>query len=114
MKKLFVFLLLILLAAPACAAPDDPEAFAEWFIRQNFEGQEYYEWAAIFNALTDGIDRSREVRDPVKSPVYVAILSGTKYHTKESCSALKNASTVLKMDKAEAMERGFEKCGKCK
>lgn len=101
------------LAVPAAAAPDDPEAFADWFIQQNFQGQEYYQWAAVLQALTDGIDRSREAHSPIVEPVYVAILTGAKYHTTESCSALKRASKVLKLDIEEAQERGFEACSKC-
>lgn len=113
MKKVILIILLLALSAPAAAAPEEPSAFAEWFVAQGFEGQEYYEWAAIFRALTDGIDRTRTAHGEVVNPVYVAILSGTKYHVTESCSALKNASTVLELDEAEAVERGFEKCGRC-
>ena len=113
MKRIVALALFLAMAAPAIAAPDEPSAFAEWFIAQGFEGQEYYEWDAIFRALTDGINRSRQAVMEVVNPVYVAILSGTKYHVTESCSALKNASTVLELDLVEAKERGFEKCGRC-
>lgn len=115
MKKFIIFLLLIVLAVPAAAsaAPEDPEAFADWFVAQGFDGQEYYQWAAILNALTDGIDRSREAQMEIKAPVYVAILTGTVYH-KEDCAALKNSSRVLELDLAEAQERGFEACSRCK
>lgn len=98
---------------PAAAAPDDPEDFADWFIAQNFQGQEYYQWTAVLQSLTDGIDRSREAHGPIVEPVYVAILTGVKYHTTEDCSALKLASRVLTLDIEEAQERGFEACSKC-
>ena len=100
-------------AAPAMAAPDEPEAFADWFIEQKFEGQEYYQWIAILESLIDGIDRSREAQSPIVEPVYVAILTGTKYHSTENCSALKRASRVLELDLTEAQERGFEACSRC-
>ena len=103
-----------MLATPAVAAPDDPEVFADWFLQQDFQGQEYSQWAAIFEALTDGIDRSREARSPIVEPVYVAIISGAKYHTTESCSALRNSPKVLELDLTEAQERGFEPCSRCK
>lgn len=113
-RYIAAFLLLIALAAPAAAAPDDPEAFADWFIEQDFQGQEYYQWTAVLQSLTDGIDRSREAHGPIVEPVHVAIISGVKYHTTKSCSALKNASKVLTMDIGEAEERGFEACSRCK
>lgn len=113
MKRIVALALFLAMAAPAIAAPDEPSAFAEWFVAQGFEGQEYYKWQAIFSALIDGRDRSREAHMPISTPVFVAITSGTKYHVKESCSALKNASTVLELDLVEATERGFEKCGRC-
>ena len=103
----------LLIATPAVAAPESPEEFADWFIEQGFEGQEYYEWAAVFGALTDGINRSREPIMEIKDPVYVAIRTGTRYHN-ENCTALKNASKVLTLDKVEATERGFEACKNCK
>ena len=105
-------MLFVTIAAPAAAAPSDPEAFADWFVAQDFEGQEYYQWAAILNALTDGIDRSREARTDIKTPVYVAILTGTVYHNQD-CTALKNSSRILELDLLEAQERGFEACSKC-
>lgn len=115
MKRILLFLLLLLLVVPgALAAPDDPEAFADWFVAQGFEGQEYHQWAAVLASLIDGIDRSREVCYPVEDPVYVAIISGVKYHVQEECMALKQASKVLEMDVIEAQERGFELCRKCK
>lgn len=101
------------MAAPAVAAPEDPEGFSDWFVEQNFQGQEYHQWAAVLASLIDGIDRSREAHCPIVEPVYVAIISGVKYHTAESCSALKRASKVLKLDIEEAQERGFEACGRC-
>ena len=101
------------LAVPAAAAPDTPDAFADWFVQQGFEGQEYHKWAAVLSSLIDGIDRSREAHCPIVEPVYVAILSGAKYHTTKSCSALKNASRVLELDITEAQERGFEACSRC-
>lgn len=113
-KHIAALLLLMVLAVPAAAAPDDPEAFADWFIAQEFSGQDYYKWAAVLSSLTDGIDRSREAHSPIVEPVYVAILTGEKYHTTEHCSALKNASRVLELDLSEARERGFEACGRCK
>lgn len=112
MKKILVFLLLIALAVPAVAAPSDPEAFADWFVAQGFEGREYYQWAAILDALTDGIDRSREAHQEIKTPVFVAILTGTVYHNQD-CTALKNSSRILELDLLEAQERGFEACKKC-
>ena len=36
--------------------------------------------------------------------------SGTKYHSKPSCSGMKNPSKVTK---EEAIQRGFEPCKKC-
>ena len=102
----------LLLAAPAAAAPESPDEFADWFIEQGFEGQDYYKWAAVFGALTDGINRSREPVMEIKDPVYVAIRTGTKYH-KQDCSSLKNSSLVLTLDKDEALQRGFEACKKC-
>lgn len=113
MKRIVALILFLALAVPAIAAPDNPTDFADWFIAQGFEGQEYYKWQAIFSALIDGRDRSMEAHMPISTPVFVAITSGTKYHVKESCSALKNASTVLELDLVEAKERGFEKCGRC-
>ena len=113
MKRIVAFVIFVALASPAIAAPDEPEAFADWFVAQDFTEQEHYKWAAIFGALTDGINRSRQAVMEIINPVYVAILSGTKYHVTESCSALKNASTVLELDLVEATERGFEKCGRC-
>ena len=107
-------LLLALLWVPAAAAPDDPVAFAEWFVEQDFQGAEYHQWAAVLAALIDGIDRSREAKLPIEQPVYTAILSGTKYHTNEACSALRNASKILTMDIKEAKGRGFEACSRCK
>ena len=107
-------LLLALLWVPAAAAPDDPVAFAEWFVEQDFQGAEYHQWTAVLAALIDGIDRSRETKLPIEQPVYTAILSGTKYHTSEACSALKNASKILMMDIEEAKGRGFEACSRCK
>ena len=101
-------------AAPAMAAPDEPEAFADWFIEQKFEGQEYYQWIAILESLIDGIDRSREAQSPIVDPVYVAILTGDKYHVTKSCSALKRASRVLELDISEAIQRGFNNCERCK
>ena len=98
---------------PAAAAPDDPEEFSDWFIAQNFQGQEYYQWTAVLQSLTDGIDRSREAHDPIVEPVYVAILTGDKYHTTENCTALKRASRVLELNITEAQERGFEACSRC-
>ena len=106
--------MLMALAVPAAAAPDDPEAFSDWFVQQNFQGQEYHQWAAVLSSLVDGIDRSREAHLPIVEPVYVAIISGAKYHTTQSCSALKNASKVLELDITEAQERGFEKCSRCR
>lgn len=102
------------LSVPAAAAPDDPEAFADWFVNQNFQGQEYHQWAAVLEALTDGIDRSREAHSPIVEPAYVAILTGDKYHLTKSCPALKRASRVLELDLTEAQERGFEACSRCK
>lgn len=98
---------------PAAAAPDDPEEFSDWFIAQNFQGQEYHQWAAVLSSLIDGIDRSREAHLPIVEPVYVAILTGVKYHSTESCSYLKRASRVLELDLTEAQERGFEACSRC-
>ena len=106
--------LLIAMPVSAIAAPDDPEAFADWFVQQNFQGREYHQWKAVFEALTDGKDRSREAHRPIVDSVYVAIVSGDKYHVSESCRGLANASFVLEMDMAEAQERGFEVCSKCK
>ena len=103
-----------MLAAPAMAAPDDPEAFADWFVSQQFEGKEYYQWLAILSALTDGIDRSREAKMPIDNPVYVAILTGTKYHIDENCTALKQNSRVLRLDLNDALDRKFNQCKKCK
>lgn len=103
-----------MLAVPAEAAPDDPEAFSEWFVQQNFQGQEYHQWAAVLASLIDGIDRSREAHLPIVEPVYVAIITGDKYHSTESCSALKRASRVLELDLTEAQKRGFEACSRCK
>lgn len=48
----------------------------------------------------------------VEDPVYVAIRTGTKYH-KQDCSLLKNSSLVMELDKAEALQRGFEACKIC-
>ena len=112
-RILLPLLVFLLLAIPAAAAPDDPVAFADWFVAQGFEGQAYHQWAAILDALTDGIDRSRELRMTIETPVYVAILTGTVYH-REDCPALKRASRVLELDLAEAQERGFEACERCK
>ena len=112
MKKATILLLMLMLAAPALAAPNTPEEFSDWFIAQEFKGQDYHQWAAILNALTDGIDRSREARQEIKTPVYVAILTGTVYHN-ESCPSLSRASRVLELDLAEAQERGFEECKIC-
>lgn len=112
MKRLFLFFLLFMLAVPAIAAPDNPEEFSDWFIAQGFDGQAYHQWAAILNALVDGLDRSREARLEIQSPVYVAILTGTVYHT-ENCASLKRASRVLEMDMLEAQERGFNACSRC-
>lgn len=112
MKKATILLLMFMLAAPALAAPNTPEEFSDWFVAQEFEGQDYHQWAAILNALTDGIDRSRETRMKIKVPVYVAILTGTVYHN-DSCTSLKKASRVLELDLAEAQERGFEACSRC-
>ena len=103
-----------MLAAPAAAAPDEPEAFADWFVEQGFEGQEYYQWLSVLESLIDGIDRSREARDPIVEPVYVAILTGDKYHSTKSCTALKRASRILELDINEAQERSFQKCERCK
>lgn len=111
-RYIAAFLLLLMLAASAAAAPDNPETFADWFIEQNFQGQEYYQWAAVLDALTDGIDRSREARMDIKTPVFVAILTGTVYHNQD-CTALKNSSRILELDLLEAQERGFEACRKC-
>lgn len=110
---IIALLLLMVLAVPAAAAPDDPEAFADWFIQQGFQGQEYYQWVAVLESLIDGIDRSREAQSPIVEPVYVAILTGDKYHSTESCSALKRASRVLELDLTEAQKRGFEACSRC-
>lgn len=113
MKRLFLILsLLSLLTSPAVAAPDTPEEFSDWFVAQEFDGQNYHQWAAILNALTDGIDRSREARMEIKTPVSVAILTGTVYHNKD-CASLSKASRVLVLDLAEAQERGFEACSRC-
>lgn len=112
-RILLLLLVVLILAVPAAAAPDDPVAFADWFVDQGFEGQAYHQWAAILDALTDGIDRSREARMPIETPVYVAILTGTVYH-KADCPALKRASRILELDLAEAQERGFEPCERCK
>lgn len=112
-RILLPLFVILILAVPAVAAPDDPVAFADWFVVQGFEGQTYHQWAAILDALTDGIDRSREPRMAIKTPVYVAILTGTVYH-REDCPALKRASRVLELDLAEAQERGFEACERCK
>ena len=49
-----VLLLLLTLFVPAIAAPDTPEEFSNWFIQQDFPKNEYYQWAAIFEALIDG------------------------------------------------------------
>lgn len=113
MKKWILFILMVFVFSPALAAPDTPEAFADWFIAQSFEGQDYYAWEAIFNALTDGIDRSREASMPVENPVFVAILTGTKYHSDENCPSLVNADRILTLDSEEAKERGFEACKRC-
>lgn len=102
----------LLMATPAVAAPESPEEFADWFIEQGFEGQDYHKWAAVFGALTDGINRSRKPIMEVEDPVYVAIRTGTKYH-KQDCSLLKNSSLVMELDKAEALQRGFEACKIC-
>ena len=112
MKKLILLFLLCMLASPAAAAPDDPEAFSDWFVAQESKAQDYHQWAAILNALTDGIDRSREAKQEIKTPVYVAILTGTVYHN-ESCSSLSRASRVLELDLLEAQERGFGACSRC-
>lgn len=113
MRILLPLFVILILAVPAVAAPDDPVAFADWFVAQDFEGQAYHQWAAILDALTDGIDRSRELRMTIETPVYVAILTGTVYH-REDCPALKRASRVLELDLTEAQERGFEACERCK
>lgn len=113
MKRIIAFLLLIALAAPAAAAPNDPEAFADWFVQQGFEGQEYYQWEAVLSSLIDGIDRSREAKSPIKNPVFVAIITGKKYHSTSGCSGLNNASNILILDIYEAKERGFEACSQC-
>lgn len=112
-RKIVVCILLMALAVPAEAAPDTPEEFSDWFVHQNFQGQEYHQWAAVLSSLIDGIDRSREAHLPIVEPVYVAIISGVKYHTTEDCSALKLASRVLELDLTEAQERGFEACSRC-
>lgn len=104
---------LIAISAQAETVSQQAEAFADWFVAQQFEGHDYYIWKSVFDALTDGIDRSREAKMKIETPVYVAILTGTKYHTTESCSAFKNATRVLEMDEAEAAERGFKECTKC-
>lgn len=112
-RILLPLFVILILAVPAAAAPNDPVAFADWFVVQGFEGQTYHQWAAILDALTDGIDRSREPRMAIETPVCVAILTGTVYH-REDCPALKRASRVLELDLAEAQERGFEACERCK
>lgn len=89
------------------------EEFSDWFVQQNFQGQEYHQWVAVLSSLIDGIDRSREAHGPIVEPVYVAILTGTKYHSTESCPALKRASRVLELDLTEAQKRGFEACSRC-
>ena len=112
-RHIAALLILLALAVPAAAAPDDPEEFSDWFAAQNFQGQEYYQWTAVLQSLTDGIDRSREAHGPIVEPVHVAIRTGVKYHTAEDCSALKLASRVLTLDIEEALARGFEACSKC-
>lgn len=111
-KYIVTLIAFLLAAAPAIAAPETPSEFADWFIEQGFEGQEYYEWVAVLDALVDGIDRSREPAMEVNDPVYVAIRTGTKYH-KQGCSSLKTSTKVLELDRAEALERGFEACSRC-
>lgn len=113
MRLLSLCLMLLAFAFPATAAPSSPEAFSDWFIKQDFEGQEYYQWAAILNALTDGIDRSRDPRLEIQTPVSVAILTGSKFHDSSSCAGLRNASRILTLDLVEAVERGFTPCSEC-
>ena len=113
MKKWILLLLMVFSVSTALAAPETPEAFADWFVEQGFDGRDYYAWKAVFNALTDGIDRSREASMPVEHPVFVAILTGTKYHSDESCPSFGNADRVLTLDVEEAKERGFEACKRC-
>ena len=113
LKKLVPLLLFIAIPTNTAAAPNDPEEFSNWFIKQGFQGEEYYQWAAVFEALIDGKDRSREIHYPVVESVYVAIITGDKYHTTEKCYTLLNSSFILEMDISEAQERGFEKCSRC-
>lgn len=92
---------------------DKPGAFAEWFLYEEWSERDLHAWKAVFDALFDGIDRNFFPKIEVVNPVYVANLTGTKYHLSESCSSLNNASSILELDIAEAIERGFEKCGRC-
>ena len=71
------------------------------------------EWYMYLSIIIDGVDRSLPSRQGIKTPVYVAITSGKRFHANSSCSALKQAAEVIKMDKAEALERGFKPCNVC-
>ena len=93
---------------------DKPGAFAEWFLGEEWTQKERHAWKAVFNALFDGIDRSTTLKRDILVPVYVAYVSGKKYHSDPSCSHLANAYDVLEMDRLEAAQRGFHKCNTCK
>lgn len=92
---------------------DVPGAFAKWFLYEEWSERDLHAWRAVFDALFDGIDRSFFPKIEVVNPVYVANLTGTKYHLSESCSSLNNASCILELDVTEAITRGFDQCKKC-
>lgn len=63
------------------------------------------------NSYNGAGDESRVSGNRKLQTVYIAPLSGSKYHLNERCRGLKKATSVSGLSLAEALAQGYELCG---
>lgn len=66
---------------------------------------------AVANQFEGGGDNSTSSDSADYQTVYIAPLSGTKYHLDERCRGLKKAASVEALTLEEAMAQGYDLCG---
>lgn len=97
---------------------DEAKDFAQverqglWGLPSAFESLDDGDSAnAVANQFEGGGDNSTSSDSADYQTVYIAPLSGTKYHLDERCRGLKKAASVEALTLEEAMAQGYDLCG---
>jgi hypothetical protein len=93
-------------------AADQIELFKEWYKQLDY--LEQAEWDLAFAELTDPwsatyMMQESSVSEETEQMVWIP-KTGAKYHSKSTCSNMKNPRHVTLSD---AISRGYGKCSKC-